>query len=277
MKKPEKYWTYKGGDIPEVSDLPPGTFKGDEKAWQQLSPGMRREIYRYAMKKKEQLKDNPRRKAPRLNARSAKRHTRKANTPKRKRQWSKVYGSAAKRGASEASAIRQASAAVKKTVLRKNPRMPSNIEKSPFRKGEYTGYGAYGVYHIKKTADGWQATTTGSGMKTPPPRQALHFRAPTLAKLSDMLASTKYELLDRNPTFGKRRVHASRHKQRTAILETIRVKGGKVSIWFWNGHALENKETHAFIFPNSRAARTKAKEIRNRMPAGFKVLRVREL
>lgn len=50
MKKPEKYWTYQAGDIPEVDDLPPGTFRGTEKDWQSLSPGMRREIYRQAMK-----------------------------------------------------------------------------------------------------------------------------------------------------------------------------------------------------------------------------------
>lgn len=149
----------------------------------------------------EPMKGNPRgRKPPRLNARSAKRHTRKANTPKRKRQWGKVYRSAVKRGANEPSAIRQANAAVKKTVLKRNP-----------------------------------------------------------------------------PALGKRRVHRGEHRQRTALLEAIRVKGGAVSIWYWNGHALENKEGHAFIFPNSRAARVKAKEIRNQMPSGFKVMRVREI
>jgi hypothetical protein len=52
MKEPEKYWTYKGGAIPELKDLPDGTFKGTDQQWQSLSPGMRREIYRYATRKK---------------------------------------------------------------------------------------------------------------------------------------------------------------------------------------------------------------------------------
>jgi len=47
-------------------------------------------------------------------SRSAKRHTKKATTAKKKRQWSKVANSALKRGASEGSAIRQANAAVKR-------------------------------------------------------------------------------------------------------------------------------------------------------------------
>lgn len=44
----------------------------------------------------------------------AERFTKKANTPKRKRQWEHVYSSAKKRGASPGSAIRQANATVKK-------------------------------------------------------------------------------------------------------------------------------------------------------------------
>ena len=44
----------------------------------------------------------------------ASRFTKKANTPKKKRQWEHVYQSAKKRGASAGSAIRQANAAVKK-------------------------------------------------------------------------------------------------------------------------------------------------------------------
>lgn len=40
------------------------------------------------------------------------RHTRKADTPKKKRQWSEVANSALKRGQSEGSAVRQANAVV---------------------------------------------------------------------------------------------------------------------------------------------------------------------
>ena len=43
---------------------------------------------------------------------SAKRHTRKANTPKKKRQWAHVSNSMLNRGASEGSAIRAANAVV---------------------------------------------------------------------------------------------------------------------------------------------------------------------
>jgi hypothetical protein len=42
----------------------------------------------------------------------AQRHTHKANTPERARQWSHVANSALARGESEGSAIRQANAAV---------------------------------------------------------------------------------------------------------------------------------------------------------------------
>lgn len=48
----------------------------------------------------------------------AEKHTRKANTPKRKRQWEHVRRSAEARGASAGSAIRQASAAVKRSYRR---------------------------------------------------------------------------------------------------------------------------------------------------------------
>jgi len=44
----------------------------------------------------------------------AERFTKKADTPKKKRQWEHVEESARKRGASPGSAIRQANAAVKK-------------------------------------------------------------------------------------------------------------------------------------------------------------------
>lgn len=44
----------------------------------------------------------------------AKRHTKKATSPKRQRQWAHVANSALKRGASEGSAVRQANAAIKR-------------------------------------------------------------------------------------------------------------------------------------------------------------------
>ena len=45
----------------------------------------------------------------------AERFTKKANTPKRQRQWRHVEESAKARGASPGSAVRQANAAVKKS------------------------------------------------------------------------------------------------------------------------------------------------------------------
>jgi hypothetical protein len=45
----------------------------------------------------------------------AKRHTKKAGTPKLQRQWKDVANSALKRGASEGSAVRQANAVVKRS------------------------------------------------------------------------------------------------------------------------------------------------------------------
>ncbi len=50
MREPETYWAYKQPPIPEVTDLPEGVFKGDERAWGSLSPGMRRTIWREATK-----------------------------------------------------------------------------------------------------------------------------------------------------------------------------------------------------------------------------------
>ena len=44
----------------------------------------------------------------------AKRHTKKATSPKAQRQWADVADSALKRGQSEGSAIRQANAVVKR-------------------------------------------------------------------------------------------------------------------------------------------------------------------
>lgn len=51
MKEKERYWTYKAPPVPEFSDLPPGTFAGNEQGFNSLSPGMRREIYKNSMKK----------------------------------------------------------------------------------------------------------------------------------------------------------------------------------------------------------------------------------
>jgi hypothetical protein len=51
----------------------------------------------------------------------AKRHTKKANTPKKKRQWKDVADSALSRGASEGSAIRQANSVVSKSGGKKQP------------------------------------------------------------------------------------------------------------------------------------------------------------
>lgn len=45
----------------------------------------------------------------------AQEHTRKANTPKRRRQWQHVRASAEARGASPGSAVRQANAVVKRS------------------------------------------------------------------------------------------------------------------------------------------------------------------
>jgi hypothetical protein len=52
-------------------------------------------------------------------AKSARRHTKKAKSAKRKRQWAKVANAALRRGASEGSAIRQANAAVKRKRKKK--------------------------------------------------------------------------------------------------------------------------------------------------------------
>ena len=52
----------------------------------------------------------------------AERFTKKANTPKKKRQWKHVEESALRRGASKGSAIRQANAVVKKSTRRSKGR-----------------------------------------------------------------------------------------------------------------------------------------------------------
>jgi uncharacterized protein YdaT len=47
-------------------------------------------------------------------SKDAKRHTKKADTPKEKRQWSIVANAMLERGSSEGAAVRAANAAVKK-------------------------------------------------------------------------------------------------------------------------------------------------------------------
>ena len=49
----------------------------------------------------------------------ASRFTKKANTPKKRRQWEHVYDSAKKSGASPGKAIREANGVVKKSAHRK--------------------------------------------------------------------------------------------------------------------------------------------------------------
>ena len=52
-------------------------------------------------------------------AKDARKKTRRANTPKRQRQWSAVANSARKRGLSEGAAIRMANGVIKKRGGRK--------------------------------------------------------------------------------------------------------------------------------------------------------------
>ena len=51
MLEQEKYWTRKGPPIPEEKDLSAGTFRGGGSGWESLSPGMRREIWRDAIRR----------------------------------------------------------------------------------------------------------------------------------------------------------------------------------------------------------------------------------
>ena len=47
----ESYWTYKPASrTPTVDELPPGAFRGTQEQFSQLSPGMRREIERQALR-----------------------------------------------------------------------------------------------------------------------------------------------------------------------------------------------------------------------------------
>ncbi len=59
MRKQEAYWTYCASeDMPELSDLPEGTFSGTEAQWNSLSPGFRREIYREAMRRQKRRNED---------------------------------------------------------------------------------------------------------------------------------------------------------------------------------------------------------------------------
>lgn len=49
----------------------------------------------------------------------AKKHTKKANTPAKKKQWAAVADSSLSRGQSEGSAVRQANAVVAKSAAKK--------------------------------------------------------------------------------------------------------------------------------------------------------------
>jgi hypothetical protein len=50
--KSKSFWSYQSEKpTPRVEHLPEGTFKGNQDDWERLSPGMRREIHRQAMRK----------------------------------------------------------------------------------------------------------------------------------------------------------------------------------------------------------------------------------
>ncbi len=50
---PKEFWSYKAPDTPRYEDLPAGAFSGTKEGWEQLSPGMRREIVRSFKKDQE--------------------------------------------------------------------------------------------------------------------------------------------------------------------------------------------------------------------------------
>lgn len=59
MKARESYWEYddpEGLKMPEVHDLPPGAFSGDSRAWNSLTPGARRMIWRAARKRQSEAR-----------------------------------------------------------------------------------------------------------------------------------------------------------------------------------------------------------------------------
>jgi len=50
-KTPQSFWSYQASEpTPTVAELPAGAFSGTQEQWEQLSPGMRREITRQARK-----------------------------------------------------------------------------------------------------------------------------------------------------------------------------------------------------------------------------------
>jgi len=60
--KTNSFWSYQSSTpTPHVSDLPDAALLGTQEQFEQLSPGMRREILRTAQKKK---KSNPQQKFP---------------------------------------------------------------------------------------------------------------------------------------------------------------------------------------------------------------------
>lgn len=59
MREPESYWTRKGPAIPDVADLPSGTFNGDDRAFSSLSPSMRRVIWREALHREAKARKLP--------------------------------------------------------------------------------------------------------------------------------------------------------------------------------------------------------------------------
>lgn len=95
-----------------------------------------------AVKRKTKLaKPGKRVTAPRKTYRSAKKHTRKASTKKRSRQWQHVYETARKEGFREGEAIKIANGVIKKTRLhraRKNP-----LRRKPVAKRAFGKRGAY--------------------------------------------------------------------------------------------------------------------------------------
>lgn len=54
MKRPRSFWSYQAATpTPSVQEaIRAGAFRGTEQQWEQLSPGMRREIVRSALKRR---------------------------------------------------------------------------------------------------------------------------------------------------------------------------------------------------------------------------------
>jgi hypothetical protein len=57
---PKDFWSYQASETtPHVSELPEGTFKGTQQEFEQLSPGMRREIARQAKRSAKDMATDP--------------------------------------------------------------------------------------------------------------------------------------------------------------------------------------------------------------------------